>query len=525
MNKCDIIINVSNTKFGCNRHVLCSVSKYFERMLSNENHFEDSSSSEIRVRGPHGNELKPEVMKLVFDFAASGEIPLDTTVIFDVLIAADYFEIAGLKSKCIEFLKATMTSQNWLQIRQVAVQLNLPALHSICMEKFHEVYHEINFSEVKYNDFLAIMKQQTAIMSGEDAFEALMMWATQNELNSQEKLRELLRTIDFVGMSEKFVRETILTNPVISSCPEAVQEISTALQCRQTFIAGGLGGQAEHSAVRYCPLRKTVIPCSPSPKPCYSAAAAVHGSKIVVVGGEGTLSDIQMYDLMEGTWSVTHSALQTSRVSAGAGVIGDRLYVVGGRKSDTGMGSREHLRTIEVFDLAGNELKFCEHNAMMPELLEARSYHAVVTRNELLFVCGGWGTKTGNNYLASTEVINTITNEIQHLPPLNEPRSLHAAVLFNYQLIVMGGWGVGRRNLSSVESYSFATGKWSFLPPMVRERYGHQAVVFDGKIFVIGGYKLSSVESYDPVTCQWSLHDDLEIPRFRSSVVRISQPY
>jgi hypothetical protein len=67
-------------------------------------------------------------------------------------------------------------------------------------------------------------------------------------------------------------------------------------------------------------------------------AAAVHGNKIYVLGGEDegyvVLRSVEVYDIDAGEWGMMSGAMNVARYDCAAAVHGDNLYAVGGDSAD-----------------------------------------------------------------------------------------------------------------------------------------------------------------------------------------------
>ena len=240
---------------------------------------------------------------------------------------------------------------------------------------------------------------------------------------------------------------------------------------------------------------------------------ATHANTVIVAGGTGNADNIQTYDVENDVWKVHLMALPTPTCFAGAAVVNEKLYIVGGYD----FRRKKRLSTVEVFDFNGDGFSYTKDHKI-PLLEDARTDHAVVTMNDEIYVIGGFDAD--ENFLTSCEVINTSSHERYDISPLNEGRSHLAAVILDNYIIAIGGkCDFGR--MSTVECYSFETKLWTFLPSMKTARWGHCACVYDRKIFVVGGQRTKSIEYFDLDTNTWTYYHNIQVPRWGSAVAQI----
>ena len=170
-----------------------------------------------------------------------------------------------------------------------------------------------------------------------------------------------------------------------------------------------------------------------------SAGLAQYGGKFYVVGGNtighdgGYVPWFDEFDPESGTWTTLPDAPH-ARDHFHAAVIGDALYVAGGRLSGGAGGVFAPLvPEVDVYD----------------------------------FTTGTWST----------------------LPPgsdLPTPRAGTASAAFEGKLLVIGGEGGGQA-FDTVEALDPSTGSWATLDSLNHARHGMQAIVSGPGVFVAGG--------------------------------------
>jgi N-acetylneuraminic acid mutarotase len=203
-----------------------------------------------------------------------------------------------------------------------------------------------------------------------------------------------------------------------------------------------------------------------------------------------------------GAWSV-RSAIPTPRVLLGAGVIGGKLYAVGGFVDSAGYSVGTAV--LEVYDPQSDEWAT---KAPMPH---ASGDLAVGVVDGILYAVGGqqdpsYGTPTLNDLQAYDPATDSWTAKA----PMPTARRALAVAVANGKLYAIGGNSdyASHALVATVEAYDPATDTWSTKAPMPTVRMLLAAATVNGSIYAVGGFDetsaLAVVEAYDPGTDQWS---------------------
>src|SRR6267378_475347 len=179
---------------------------------------------------------------------------------------------------------------------------------------------------------------------------------------------------------------------------------SEAMALMPTVPQGVLGTVEE-----YDPAAHTWRARSPMPTPRNHAAAGAVNGKIYVIGGRvgaafiGVASDISVveeYDPAMDKWSAPRARMPTTRSALGAGTYNGRIYVAGGEFQDPHMMAT--FRSVEAFDPATNTW------SIMPSMPVSRhGLAAGVIGNRLLLV-GGDVQSSGTEIHASTSEVDAL---------------------------------------------------------------------------------------------------------------------
>lgn len=195
--------------------------------------------------------------------------------------------------------------------------------------------------------------------------------------------------------------------------------------------------------------------------------------------------------------------MPTPRSLLGAGVIGGKLYAVGGFVDSAGFVVGTSV--LEVYDPQSNAWTT---KAPMPH---ASGDLAVGVVNGILYAVGGQDHPQDEsppfNYL---QAYDPATDTWSAKAPMPTARRALAVAVSNGKLYAIGGQSdiLTGTLVATVEAYDPTTDSWSTKAPMSAARYLLAAATVNGIIYAVGGFDgtsaLAVVEAYDPATDQWS---------------------
>ncbi|HEX4488108.1 MAG TPA: kelch repeat-containing protein [Terriglobales bacterium] len=215
---------------------------------------------------------------------------------------------------------------------------------------------------------------------------------------------------------------------------------------------GGPNQLPTNRAWEYDPAADTWKALAPMPTARMAPVAAEAGGKIYVIGGASvhpgaklvslgpkvphrSLNTNEVYDPATNKWE-TRMAMPTARNHAAAGVVGGKIYVIGGRLASAFASAGSNSDVVEVYDPAENT--WGAAGLRMPT---ARSAMAFATFGNRILIAGG-------------EIVD---------------RHMFAAI-------------------RAVEAYDPATNQWTELPILPAARQGVSGAVIGDRLYVIGGH-------------------------------------
>jgi N-acetylneuraminic acid mutarotase len=249
------------------------------------------------------------------------------------------------------------------------------------------------------------------------------------------------------------------------------------------------------------------------PTPRLSAAAAVLGGKIYVVGGisrQGrAVATVEAYDPATDTWA-PRTRMATARAMLAAVTCGGTIYALGGR-------SAQVLATVEAYD-AGNDSW-----RALPDLPSRRwGLMAACVAGKVFAIGGIAGTGGARRALASVEVFDPATSRWTTAGS-GIPMALQSAgtAQDNERVFLVGGrLGAGNAGAATNAVLQWRAGAdtWTKAPPLAQRRTGAVASIVGSKLVVVGGSSsggaLRSMEVMDLAQQKWVSSDlTLSAPR------------
>ena len=275
------------------------------------------------------------------------------------------------------------------------------------------------------------------------------------------------------------------------------------------YVTGGYGhrdtlNEAEFvaRAYRYDPRANIWerLPDMPRSR-CFHACVAAAG-KLWVIGGitqvEGkpgdiTPGEVDCYDPATDRWT-TPTSLPTPRNRLAAGVIGNRVYVVGGMKREDGLKDSD---AVEVLDASTTKWTTA---ASLPSPCHGLALAVV---GDKLVAAGGSRNIEGTWLYDSKE------------DKWREGAKLPGPTLFAASGVVDGNvFLIGNRQQGDIPllRYDVAKDEWTVVAEQSVETHRMGAASLDGKIYVVGGEnpkggELNRLSIYDPSSAKWE-HSD-----------------
>ncbi|MES1991223.1 MAG: kelch repeat-containing protein [Pseudomonadota bacterium] len=208
---------------------------------------------------------------------------------------------------------------------------------------------------------------------------------------------------------------------------------------------------------------------------------ATDGKHIFVAGGYETQGDgknlgtesknLWLYDVKTGSWS-SGPDMPSDRIGLSLAYVDGKVYALGGKGNDA---SR-----IWAYDIADNAWSVVKSSNPAP-----RTDAAVIVVGNEIYVIGG---REGSDPSARVDIFNPATGLWKQGPSLPSPREDHAAAIVGNQIHVSGGQSISPpKSYADHFILDLISNSWSIAAPMPTPRHGSVAAGVDGKFFVVGG--------------------------------------
>ena len=249
----------------------------------------------------------------------------------------------------------------------------------------------------------------------------------------------------------------------------------------------------------------------PAIRPAIAMVPNAVGQSLVYVMSGNRDSRVQVYNVAANTWNLRAWLPVRMNYSNGAGVIGGKIYVSGGRISSVQVHAELH-----VYDPATN--KWTRKHDM-----PAPTYGGVTgVIDDKLYVLTGCndGPCYFFRYDPATDHWTTLPNSFQQ-------HQFGVGGVISGKFYAAGGAPFNEPRI--LEVYDPATNTWTKKTPLPTDLAGAAGAVLQGRLFVVGGREsppgsttvVTTTHVYDPARDRWITKDPLPVPRELVSATKI----
>ncbi|XP_052379902.1 kelch-like protein 29 [Oncorhynchus keta] len=539
----DLKIIVEGKEFEVHQNVLASCSLYFKDLVKRSSG-ETRSGEMLELRM---NDIGADVLELLLEFVYTGSLVIDSANARTLLEAANKFQFNTFCKVCVSFLEKQLTVGNCLGVLAMAEAMRCTELHNMAkafaLQNFPEVAGQEEILCVSKEDLVAYLSNDSLTTKAEElVYETAIKWIKQDPTARVQHVSELLAVVRL-----PFIHPSYLLNVVDNE-----DLIKTSEACRDLV----------NEAKRYhmLPHARQEMQ-TPRTRPRLSAGVA---EVIVLIGGrqaismnQRSLTAVTCFNPQNSKWFPLASLPFYDREFFSVISAGDNIYLSGGTESG--------VMVADVWCY----MSLLDNWNLMSRMTVPRCRHNSLVYDGKLYTIGGLGV-SGN--LDHVERYDTITNQWAMVSPLPKPVHSAAATVCGGKVYVFGGVNEAGRSAGVLQSYVPQTNSWSFIEsPMIDNKYapavtlnGHMfilggayarattiydpdkgnikagpnmnhsrqfcsAVILDGKIYATGGIvssegpALGNMETFDPLTNNWTLLQSLPCPLFRHGCVVIKK--
>jgi len=220
-----------------------------------------------------------------------------------------------------------------------------------------------------------------------------------------------------------------------------------------------------------------------NPSPLFGGVAGVHGGKVVLSGGavDNPSGETKLFDPATGAFSALNADPTASYNAAGA-VVGDQLFVFGGRDA-----AAAPINVTRAFNVTSNAWS---SKANLPTVLADAAAVAVGTK---IYIVGGVKNTDGSSLNGDVIIYDTAANSFSTGAAMSAAVSRCTAAGFGSYVIVQGGQNVWTRagaltgGLSPfLQIYDTTTNTWS-MDDGLFSSWGSSAQTIGSKLYILAG--------------------------------------
>ncbi|XP_068730378.1 kelch-like protein 3 [Montipora capricornis] len=507
----DVTVSVKDREFKAHRLVLAAASPFFLSLLVSD--MREGKEQFIRIEL---EEATGSVMEEVLKYIYTGNVAITKDTAHDLVAAADYLLLPGLKTLACDVLEENITIENCIFNYYFADRYQ-------CLELMRETrgFINLNFSSVmKTDDFLKldiaqVMKwvssDDVIVTSEEEIFKGIVKWVTYKKSERESNFAELLNQVRLKSISRKFLFKELVNEELVATSKETLNFVLRSMECifdpfsedsakpprkcleRYTDVIFVCGGR---TALCYLPYKDIWYQLPDMLFEHQSHAVVQYRDKVCIFGGQrvgpGKSRVIEYFLSSTNCW-VAIEGRHGSDVCSCLSVLDGCIYAFFGG-------------TISLYKF---DESLCEAVADPPT---ARYGACLVSDKRHLYLVGGCELFS---YQASKTVerFDPILATWEEVAAMNEARYDAFGAAMNGKIYVAGGININVGYctvLKSCEVYDPSTDEWQVMSNLKVCRQAANMVCFQEALYVVGGFKDTksssrelSVEVFQLGACEW----------------------
>ncbi|XP_015786349.1 kelch-like protein 17 isoform X2 [Tetranychus urticae] len=488
---CDIILQVAGSQLKAHKVVLSATSAYFNAMFNSE--MSEKNKPVIIL-----HDIEFNALKLLIDYAYSGEIVISEENVQALLPTASLLQISPVREACCKFLLRQLDPSNCLGIRQFADAHSCEELHQtsdkFVVENFPAVAKTEEFLLLPYSEVEDLISSNHLNIHDEnEVYNAVIRWVKYDLKSREGRLGSLLQHIRFPLIHKNTLLNHVCKEPLMEGNPDGKDLLIEAMRY--------------HLSPDQRTNIKNIRTQYRRPKGLKTYIFAIGGGSLFAIHNE-----CEFYDPVSDTWC-SFAPTYKRRSRAGVTTLGRHLYAIGGYNEN------KELSSGEFYDPIVNSWE-----PLAQDMGTKRSCLAIATLNGLIYVAGGYD---GASCLSSVERFDPLSDMWASVEAMTGRRRHGRLTVLDGCLYAVGGYD-GTNYQASMERYDPREARWQLMPPMTNRRSSAGVATLDGKIYAVGGNDgslcMNTVERFDPTKNAWesvapmhtrrSTHDVVEADGF-----------
>ncbi|XP_048765786.1 kelch-like protein 26 [Ostrea edulis] len=469
---CDYTLKADEESFAVHKVVMVACSDYFQAMLTSN--MKECHEDIVELKGISANGLK-----IIVDFAYTGELKLNTQNVEDVLSAATHLQVSDAMDLCSKYLEASISVRNCVDILNIA---ELYSLVSLCQASRQFMLH--NFEELAESEQYSMMNNvQLAQLLAENSlrvssefllFNLVLKWIRYDPGEREQFVSVLIENIKLPLMSGGELVEKVSKVPIMKQNPDCSKLLTEA--------------KDYHIVVSKQPLLQN------------KRTEVRSDTKVLVMCHASNLETFNFGSNKRGYLREAIVPLYNPSVA----VVDNFLYTCGGKYE--GAGSSTDIATARCFRYDPRFDTWFE----LASMNEPRKDFVMLALDSKLYAIAG---QDENKVMHTVECYDITTNEWEMKQPLSRHVYGHAGCVCSDKIYVSGGQ-VFVGTWKKLFAYSPSEDTWEERASMLQNRLNHVMMEVKEKIYVIGGniedvygfpIPIAEIERYCPSANQWTV--------------------
>ena len=520
---CDITLVANGGKeFKAHRNLLSAASPFFEKLLQSE--MKEKEEGVIRFE-----DISELILADILEFIYTGSVEINETNATDLIIAAEYLLIEGLKTKSGRYLEQQqMTSSNCISTLNFAEKYRCEELvinsTKFMLENFASVAESEEFLSLKAEELETwISNDEIRLSAEEDVLKIILNWIEHDKSKRKDKFKKLFGQVRLVLLSRDSLL-TLVTHELVRKDPDCLTKVLEAIDVVPT---------ASEDIINQSPRKR------------------LETQAIVVGGGECLLCYLPLLPEKDAWKTMSNLTKPQQNLSQYTKMINfhDQLYTFNGCSTqrydpvfniwvtlELGVSHRTeyldcrgqlyaiHIDDSETTGKTSTVKKFDVESYSWLSFHSSESgcrYDSCfVAAGNCLYVLGGEATRNYSHpeYVTVAERFDTIGHQWEKIADMQQERGEAFGVAFQGKIFVAGGKDRSRKEINSCEVYNITTDEWQFIGRLNVPRSRGSMLCVNGTIYVLGGSRpryanAYTVEVYDPVGNKWTQKTTIPVER------------
>ena len=520
---CDItLVAKEGNEFRAHKNVLSAASPFFVKLLQSE--MREKDEGVIRFE-----DISGLILADVLEFIYTGSVEVNETNAKNLIIAAEYLLIEGLKTKSGRFLEQQITCSNCISTFRFAEKYRCEELVAnstkFILDNFASVAESEEFLDQKAEEVEKwISNDEIRLATEEDVLKIILNWIEHDKSERKGKFKKLFGQVRLVLLSRDSLL-TVVTHELVRQDSECLTKVLDAIDVVRT-ASEDINGQSPRKRLETQAIvvgggeyLLCYLPMLPE-KDAWKTMSYLtkeqqnlsHGTKMINFHDQlYTINGyhVQRYDPVFDIWATLR--LDIPYRTEYVGVCRGQLYAINIDDNET----TGRTSTVKKFDVESNSWQTVHSSSW-----GCRYDSCIVAAGNCLYVLGGGTTRSYSTQECVTvsERFDIIGHQWEKIADMQQGRAYAFGVAFEGKIFVAGGKDRSRKELNSCEVYNITTDEWQFVGSLNVPRLHGSMLCVNGTIYVLGGSlpryaHAYTVEVYDPVGNKWTQKTTIPVQR------------